>query len=353
LKIKLNPSHCVRYYSKNSQCDLCESICPTEAVKIEEAGVALYQDECVSCGGCVGVCPNEALSLTNFDVTEFFFEFLGGSENIISCKSNFVCLSGLNIEYLVALGLLKSDVVLDLGHCESCDINKSCFPQIERNIKEANLILQALDKSEIQSKNLCISKEEEPNRREFFNIFNLKSVVKAKKNFDESVSEKPLKKITNQLIKAIKDKTIPNKRKVLFTVLKKIKKPQSYTYLDRDEVSFTSAKIIDDSCDNCSICYRVCPTSALSSNQRGSKIFFDDLLCIKCRLCHDVCEKESISLKDVSTKEFFEPSQKLLKEFKVIKCHECGNPFSYLGGERICKRCKEEEEGAMELWGMN
>ena len=353
MKLRLNPSHCVQYYSKNSECKLCEEICPTNTIKIENSKVSIFQDECISCGGCVGVCPNEAMSLTNFDVTEFFFDFLSSSENTISCKTNFVCLSGLNVEYLVSMAFIKSGITLDLGHCESCDIKKNCFPQIEKNIKEANLVLTSLQKENIKSENLCLIKEDTSNRRGFFNVFNLKSAIKAKKSFDEAVDDNPLKEISTKLTKAIRDKTIPDKRKVLFTVLKKIKKPSIYESLNAEDISFTSSKVIDDSCDNCSICYRVCPTSALSSNQKGSKIFFDDLLCIKCKLCHDVCEKSSIDLKEINTKEFFEPSQKIIKEFKVIKCHECGNPFTYLGGEKICMRCQIEEEEAKELWGIS
>ena len=353
MKIKLNPSHCVKYYSKNSECKLCEDICPTDAVEVKSGEVSLFQNKCISCGGCVGVCPNEALTLTNFDITEFFFDFLSSSENAISCKSNFVCLSGLNVEYLTSMGFIKDDIMLDFGHCDSCDIKESCLPQIEKNIKEANIVLNSVGKNPIKSENLCLVREETSNRREFLNIFTLKSVVKAKKDFDEKVNDDPLKKITSQMTKAIKEKTIPNKRKVFFTVVKKLKKPEQYVSFNSDDISFTSSKVIDDSCDNCSICYRVCPTSALSSNKNGSKIYFDDLLCIKCKLCHDVCEKDSISLKEISNKEFFEPSQKVLQSFSVIKCHECGNPFTYLGGEKICLSCKIEEEDAKSLWGIS
>ena len=355
MNISLDQASCVKYYAKNSQCNLCETICPTDAVKVEELSLSLFQDDCISCGACVGICPTEALSLPNLDISRFFFEFLKSEEKAISCKTNFVCLAGLNVEYLIALGSLK-EITLDIGHCESCDIKEKCFPQIEKNISEANLILASIEANLIKSDFLSLTKEkEEHNRREFFNIFSIKGAVKTKQKFEKSVKalEEPLKKVSSTVTAGIREKKIPAKRKLLFTVLKRHKKPTAYISFYEDEISFSSSKSIDESCDNCSMCYRLCPTSAISSDAKNSKIIFDDMMCVKCKLCHDVCEQNSLHLEKFSTKELFEPSEKLLKEFDVIRCDECGNFFTYEGGEKMCRRCKIEEEEAKSLWGIN
>jgi len=348
-RVRLEQGSCVRYYSKFSSCTLCQDICPTEAIECLESDVKIEQDECISCGGCVGVCPTEAMNLTNFDVTDFFFDFLKSDEDVISCKTNFVCISGLNVEYLLTLGLVRS-VVLDIGHCRECDIKDKCFPQIEKNIEEANRLFKSFGFKKIEAKEIKAQKKE-TNRREFFNIFSLKNVSKVKRQVEESLEES--RELSSDIIKAIKEKTLPNKRKILFTILNKIGKPKEYELFSSDEISFTSSKYIDESCDNCSICYRICPTSALSTNSKGSKIYFDDLMCVKCKLCHDVCEKSSISLKSFDTREFFEATQKELISFDVVRCNECGVFFTYKGGEKMCQRCKQEEEGALELWGLN
>ena len=352
MSINLNVGSCVRYYAKNSACTLCEDICPTDAIEIINGELALYQDKCTSCGACVGVCPNEALNLDSINVTQFFFDFVKSQESTISCKTNFVCLSGLNVEYLISLGLIK-EVTLDIGHCENCDIKEKCFPQIEKNIAEANLVLESLNGNKIIAKELCLNKEVAKERRGFFNIFSIEKIAQAKKSFDSALNDTALKKVSYQDSSAIKNRTIPNKRKVLYTVLKRVNRPDEYKKFDDNLISFTSSKVIDDSCDNCSICYRVCPTEALSTDRKQSKIFFDDMMCIKCKLCHDVCEKGSILLKEVDTKEFFEPTQKVIKEFNVVRCNECGNLFTYFGGEKVCNRCKIEEEEAKSLWGIS
>ncbi|BCD59876.1 MULTISPECIES: 4Fe-4S dicluster domain-containing protein [unclassified Nitratiruptor] len=352
--LKLNPSSCVRYYSKLSECNKCEAICPVEAVETKEAGIAIYQDKCVECGGCVGVCPTEALELSDFNVTNFFFEFLNQDEQVISCKTNFVCLAALGTEYMIALGIVK-DIVLDIGHCPTCELKEKCFPAIEDMLNEANYVLQTIGGKEIKAESLVKTKETEPNRREFFNLFSLKKVAQAKSEFESKLEalDNPEIALDAAGAKAIKEKSIPNKRKLLFTLLKKMGKPDEYKILENRYLSFTSDKTVDETCDNCSICYRICPTEALSTTRKMDAILFDPLLCVRCHLCHDVCEKKSIQLAETfDTKEFFEPSQKILAKFNVVRCIDCGNFFTYTGGEQVCPRCKIEEEEAKTLWGI-
>jgi len=116
------------------------------------------------------------------------------------------------------------------------------------------------------------------------------------------------------------------------------------------DIGFVSQKFIDERCTNCQICYRICPTGALSSNGRFSLINFDAMLCVKCHLCHDVCEPGAIHLQPgFEMRELFEPTQRTLATFSIKRCNECGNPFTYLGGEQTCPRCLVEEEEAMFL----
>jgi len=151
-------------------------------------------------------------------------------------------------------------------------------------------------------------------------------------------------------IEGMRDKQLPNKRKILFTTLKRAGVPDVFETLPEEDVSIVSQKYIDESCTNCQICYRICPTGALSSNGKFSLIYFDAMLCVKCRLCHDACEPDAIYLqKGFEIKEFFEPTQRTLATFNVKRCNECGNYFTYTGGELTCPRCSVEEEEAMFL----
>jgi ferredoxin len=87
---------------------------------------------------------------------------------------------------------------------------------------------------------------------------------------------------------------------------------------------------------------------------RSSKIDFDPFLCVKCHLCHDVCESDALSVStSYNLKEWYEPTVQNMITFSVRRCDECGLIFSSVGDEKICRRCRLEEEEAMELWGLN
>ncbi|MBD3261568.1 MAG: 4Fe-4S dicluster domain-containing protein [Candidatus Altiarchaeales archaeon] len=45
------------------QCGACYSVCPTEAITLEDFKMVLCEKECINCGACVKACPTRALSL--------------------------------------------------------------------------------------------------------------------------------------------------------------------------------------------------------------------------------------------------------------------------------------------------
>ncbi len=109
----------------------------------------------------------------------------------------------------------------------------------------------------------------------------------------------------------------------------------------------------EEACTACQMCYRICPTGALTSDIKNSKIDFDPFLCIKCSICHDVCEPDAIKLSgSYNVKEFFEPEVQNLISFNVRRCNECNAIFSTNSSDKLCYRCNIEEEEAKALWGI-
>ena len=364
--IQLSASRCVRSLSKESECNRCEIICPTEAIVVANNPLpSINFSACVGCGACDAICPNEALSLDDFSSTDFFFNFIEDSDTLISCRKNVPCIAGLNIENIISMALLKKEIVFDMGHCDECAIAHKCKPEIQKNYEEASYILEAMQSSAvIKLENIKYEKENKDeqksvtNRREFFSKVNLKSVAKTKMEF-----EKEIQKATDELVEhtlqksdiaLLKQKRITDRRKLFFTALKRVKKPSMYHVIEADELTFTSMKLLNsDTCTACQMCYRVCPSGALSSDIKNSKIDFDPFLCIKCHICHDVCEPDAITLSpSYMVKEFFEPEVHNLIKFSVKRCDECSVIFSSNSSDRLCYRCKAEDEEARELWGI-
>ncbi|MCF6205445.1 MAG: 4Fe-4S binding protein [Sulfurovum sp.] len=373
MRLHLDVTKCVRATSKLSQCTRCVEA-TDGLVQIEEQLPVFAKGTGVEAAACVGVCPTEAFSLSDFSVTEFFFTFLDSKIRLISRKVNVPCLSVLSVEHLISLALAsETPVTLDLNDYEEGTV---LFNEIAGRIEEANFILSSfsdkqleinvesdrhsgLDLESTETDGDTLNRVRDDNRetaadrRAFLrNTTSLKGVVKHKKEFEEAVEADELHhfEIDPSMTQKIRDKHLPDKRKILFTTLKHAQKPEQYEVVAEEDVSFVSQKFVNEDCTNCQICYRICPTGALSSNKKFSLIHFDAMLCVKCRLCHDVCEPDAIQLQPgFEVKEFFEPTQRTLATFSIKRCNECGNPFTYLGGEQTCPRCLIEEEEAIFL----
>lgn len=361
--LELSPGRCVRALSINSICNHCAEVCPTNAIVLKERLPSINQSLCVGCAGCVSVCPSEALALDDFNPTNFFFEFASQEGNLLSCQKNIPCIAALSSEHLISLSALKKGLVLDIGHCSGCDIGESVLKSMNLCVESANYVLEAIESpSMIECAEIAYKPDgvEVPqDRRDFFKTFHLQGMVKVKHDFEKEVLSSTDLFIDTTIESAhtqeLRTKKITDRRKLFFTALKRVEKPLQYHVVDASMVTFTSQKLMDESkCTACQMCYRVCPTGALTSDMRNSKIDFDPFLCIKCHLCHDVCESDAITLSpSYNLKEWFEPSVQNLVTFMVRRCDECDALFSSVGGEKICRRCQLEEEEALELWGLN
>ena len=358
MSLHLEIASCVRATSKFSDCTKCIEACP-ESIQLVDNLPSFANNTGVEAAACVGICPTEAFSLSDFSTTEFFFTFLESKVRLISPKFNVPCISVLSVEHLISLALAsEEEITLDLS---SYDVDSILYEQIEARIEEANFVLSSFsDKqlvSNVDTLEATEEKDETPedevsSRRSFLGNASLKGVVKHKMTFDEAVEADELKTfaLDKAIISKIREKNLPDKRKILFTTLKHAGVPDNFEVLAEEDVTFTSQKFVDDTCTNCQICYRICPTGALSSDGKFSLINFDAMLCVKCRLCHDVCEPDAIQLQPgFEVKEFFEPTQRTLAKFDIRRCNECGNNFTYTDGEQTCPRCMIEEEEAMFL----
>jgi len=360
----LDISKCVRTTNKFSQCTECVSACPVETIRIEEQLPSFVPNDCVGCGGCLSACPSAAYTLDDFNAINFIFSYLESSKDEISCKEDAIpCLAALSVEEIVSMSLLSSkEILFDKSHCSECEIAKVNLELIQDRVDESNFILEAMQvEKSVHFENVePVEQDRETqagSRREFLSKLSVKEAAIAKEKFNNSVEalDEELKEHNASLedIQNIRSKSVPDRRKLLKMAMKRAGVPETFHVIESENISFISEKVIDEeSCTNCQMCYRICPTGALSSDNYGGFIDFDTFSCIKCASCHDVCEPNSITLKDTfSIKELFEPKKQRLVKFSVKRCDECGMPFVYRGGEVMCTRCKIEEDEANELWG--
>jgi energy-converting hydrogenase A subunit P len=356
MKLQLDIAACVRAQSKFATCTRCADAC--EEVRIIEHLPSFRGDVGLKAAMCVGACPTEAFWLEGFLAVDFFFDFLQSGGSVIARGPALPCLSLLSVEHWISLALASAEpLMVDfIGY----ELDTPPYVVTLARIEEANFILSSFGDKQIGIGHSDVLAEvsdapapdSETSRRAFLENLSLKGAIRQKQAFDVAVSadEWVRAEWDEGVIARLKQKRIPQKRKLLFTMLKRTSQPERYEVIPEAEIGFVSQKYVEESCTNCQICYRICPTGALGSDQKFSLIYFDAMLCVKCRLCHDVCEPDAIGLQDgFEIREFFEPSQRELIRFAIKRCHECGNPFTYRGGEQICPRCQVEEEEALRL----
>ncbi|MGD9969686.1 MAG: 4Fe-4S binding protein [Sulfuricurvum sp.] len=357
------PTKCVRALSINSICRNCVDICPSNALAIEGRLPSINHSLCIGCGGCIAVCPTEALTLDDFNPIEFFFDFMKDTDNMLSCQKNVPCMAALGSELLISIARLKGEIVVDIGHCGECTIGEKILPIVKATVEECNYLLEALGSNdEIDCREIGYVEDmnvlPEKDRRDFFKTFQLNRIGKIRNDFEKQVQKKTDEFIHFEIDSSHRDdlrvKKITDRRKLFFTALKRAPRPETMHVVDGSKIRFTSQKIMDESlCSACEMCYRICPTGALTSDLRNSKIDFDPFLCVKCHLCHDVCESDALTVSpSYNLTEWYDPTVRNLITFSVRRCYECDALFSSVNGEKICRRCRLEEEEARELWGI-
>ncbi|WP_297484495.1 4Fe-4S dicluster domain-containing protein [Sulfurimonas sp.] len=362
--LTLDISKCVHTSNKFAICDKCVTVCPVETIKIDDGVISFVPSECVGCGGCDAVCPTAAYELDDFKPINYVFNFLENDLDVITCKNELPCIAALSVEELLSMALISpQSITADIGACKECPIAAKNLPIIQERVEEVNFFLEAMEQnSAIALKELDIEEEtaqtDTLSRRKLLSKDGLKKAVSIKQQFENEVAstDTTLKthEVTNADIVKIKQKNLPDRRSLLLMAMKRAEVPETFHTISIEDISFISQKDLDESsCTNCQMCYRICPTGALSSDGRGSVINFNPLACVQCHSCHDVCEPDSLTLrKTFALSNFFEPKVETLVRFDIKRCDECGNYFAYQGGEMLCRRCQIEEDEARELWGI-
>ncbi len=291
---------CVRALSVNAGCVLCKEVCLYGAIDFSSHLPKIDANICTDCAICAGVCPTEAINVSNKNP------------------------ASLSVEELFALGVSKK---MDKIYLEGAKEEEGYLQKKADEVNNLFLIF------EIQCEAVVVLTEREKlqdsSKRALFRMFTKEGAGE----IDYSL---------------LRSKKIPPKRELFLDAMAKLElqnKDAAYP------LSFATDKYIDDSCDNCSLCYSVCPSGALETTAMKNAIIFSPHLCLKCKLCEDVCEKKSIaSLPNLSLALFLERKKKVLKKFSAKLCPTCGAVFATDNDE--CPRCTKESEDAMELLGL-
>jgi uncharacterized protein len=134
------------YPDKCVVCGACEQICPTGAIRIEQAKPLLDRSKCIGCANCVGVCPSLALfvdmgsgDIVQSKMVEYVAAVLKGKENkvafinfAINIRQECDCWGMENPRIGPDVGILASRDPVSIDQASFDLVNKACGKDVFR-----------------------------------------------------------------------------------------------------------------------------------------------------------------------------------------------------------------------------
>lgn len=362
--ISVNETTCLRLVSPKSTCNICQNICPVDAILIDsEINIT---DKCINCGLCVAKCPVGAYKINNPSDKYLIDRAAEARKIYITCKKNtrnissefrdsiveVECLLRFYSEILFTLALETQGNVYLYCNKDSC---KNC--QQEKNIKDliseidkANQFISTISKDYIIQMLYSFPQEitekyenkyrncDESKRQLFTETINgVKKVSKASFLY----YFKDNKKIIQNILKneSNESEQINNyKRRLLIDTFKKyLNKIKN----DDLKLELPMNKLQVNNCYFCGVCEKLCPQSVISLTKNG-KLKINYSLCTNCGLCIDICNTNSINLGEpLILEEFISGNWSELVESKEYTCQKCGATFKAGNNDNaLCIRCK-------------
>ncbi|MCL2854385.1 MAG: 4Fe-4S binding protein [Defluviitaleaceae bacterium] len=261
---------CFNRKQKRHECTVCRDICPKNAI-VYDGQIKINKNLCNGCHLCHGVCPTQCIYQQSG-----FIRGGNGEDNPVlmfccrQCKAGSMevslpCIASMPWEFY-ALASYQNPISIRAEACATCPLGLNA----ENYILAIHQNLQIFWGDAYGKKILChtAAPATEYSRRELFGIF----VRKPKKPAFADVFE---------MDKAIK------------------KHPAFYRNLLLNQLYNESQShgwktwLINQNCDGCGICEKLCPCGALQMTEEG-RPHHNATLCLNCGLCKIICPQKAL-----------------------------------------------------------
>lgn len=377
--VSVQGEHCLNRRHKDANCRLCVDACPTEAIRLQPAGVwpaspasgsatssspgpqepHLDAERCVNCGLCLHLCPTEVFTQRGApeSTTAQTVALTSGNAIALICPRHpnpnrtrapvdvvvrhKRCLASLSVSRLLELSDGgRRAVWLDDSPCTACPIGQ-VQSAIVRTATAANHLLQAFGRppairtyhrhseelldTPIQ-RQVIDGDRPELSRRHFFGALGQLARRTAATAIAESLpapaSGGPLP-VERRL-----PHRVPPGRERLFRRLKRLGTPAE-TPIPTATIPFAEVLIDGGACSACKLCARFCPTGALNFAADGERfaLYFKPAICIDCGLCAVACPEDAVRFgAEIAPQALVADTWELLVSGRLAPCAGCGEP---------------------------
>lgn len=360
--VLMDTGKCVRTRSRFSTCDACARVCPTNAITLEPP--SLDMDACVRCGACIAVCPAGAFRGDDgvielgdcvarspaASVIELVCprhpapeEGPPGADLVIRANG---CLAGLGPSAYVWLLAGHADQLrVRLDACQSCRIG-SLQTQISRSIAAARSMIgdsgaqpriaeiqDTLGQERIK-RPVADAVRQSPSRRDLFRRI---------AGSDRAVQEGMVG--STQETGDLPEAALERRRLISALTAYRSVHPDFVVGGDGSLVGLVSLAI-DEVCQACGACARVCPTGALALQKTANSfsLSFRADMCSDCGACLTVCEPKAIRRQGTpGASVLLSAAPVVLRQGRLQRCEGCGAFFAATGAGKLCRVCSERK----------
>ena len=283
-------------------CDLCQTVCPHEAILIPQS-VVIDPAACTGCGLCVQACPSGALE---YDVTgpmNAVREQKGavpvkgqpaGAKLVCSRSEeggkSLPCLARVTVSTVVAAGAWDVPLTLVHGDCAGCSLGGPEVPaSVARVVEEANRLRGSTGREArvtLRPHDPALAgRGEQVSRRGMFGAL----AKGARSVAAQSIPDSPLPFVNW----SEPEDRVPAEWQWRVRALRPAPAPETAVYWP--------APVVDDTCIDCPVCANVCPTDAITREVQpdGSVTLVLSLAaCTGCDACARSCPPQAIHMQE-------------------------------------------------------
>lgn len=356
----IQATRCVRYRFRYSTCRRCEQVCPHQAVKLSDEGVAIATERCKGCGLCVSACRTETFTAESLSALGLIERARGRSSYSVACApsgaeadSVVPCLGALGpalLAYLVKQGVELNMVGSD--HCPRCAHGACGSEQLGLNLDAVESLRVADREAQWAGISLPVRKsdaatqgdERRASRRRFF-----RSIAGSGDGAARSARQPPGPSAPLRAIRAAR--VAPSAQRDLLQLLGLAQAPAPIVVHPSLPVGDIG---LEPGCTGCEACARSCPSGALQvrENSTAWALGFEAALCVGCAVCTEACQPRVLRLREmVAAASFGQRETLALRGLPKRRCTRCDRSFIGATDSALCDVCAGDVEDFDAIFG--